>query len=298
MTRCSKAFALLSVLVVLGFTTAVFAMGTPAGTNITNQATVDYEDANGNSFTELSNVVTTTVSQVAAVQTAPDNTGNATPSDTMYYAHTVTNLGNGSDLFDMTVSSTQGWSVTLYEDVNGNGVYDSGTDVALADTDADLVPDTGALAADDSLQILVGVVVPNGAADGAVDVTTVTATSDFDGTVTDDATDTTTVQAPQVTVAKSVNPAGAQPPGTVLTYTIVVTNGGTGSAVNVVLTDPIPTNTSYVAGTITQDSNPRTDASGDDNADYNITSAGEITVAIGSLAAAESTTIEFQVTID
>jgi uncharacterized repeat protein (TIGR01451 family) len=298
MKKRMDAIVLVSVLVVAGLATTALAVGTPAGMNITNQATVDYEDGNGNSFTELSNVVTTTVSQVAAVQTAPDNSSNATPSDVVYYAHTVTNLGNGSDLFDMTTSSSQGWSVTIYEDVNGNGVYDSGTDVVLSDTDADTTPDTGSLAADDSLRIIVAVTVPGGAADGTVDVTTVTATSDFNGAVTDDATDTTTVQSPDVTVSKSVSPAGAQAPGATLTYTIVVANGGTGSASNVLLTDPIPANTTYVVGSITQDAAARTDAGGDDNADYNVTNPGEVTVSIGALAVAGSTTIEFQVTID
>ena len=97
---------------------------------------------------------------------------------------------------------------------------------------------------------------------------------------------------------KSVLPAGPQSPGTILTYTMVVTNSGTGAASGVVLTDPEPANTTYVANSITQDAASRTDGTGDDNADFGGTTAGAVTVDIGTLAAGASTTITFQVSID
>lgn len=274
------------------------AVGTPAGTVISSQATVNYEDTNSNPLSALSNVVTTTVSQVGGVTIAPNNSSSGAPSDVLYYAHTVTNAGNGTDTIDLTASSSQGWTIAFYLDVNGNGTYESGTDTPLADTDADLVPDTGALGNDAFVRILVAVTVPAGASDATVDVTTVTATSSFDTGLSANATDTTTVASPALTVVKSVAPVGAQPPGTQLTYTVVVTNGGSGNAVNVVLTDPIPTNTTYVGSSIQQDAASRTDGADADNADFNVTNAGQITVNIGSLASSASTTIEFQVTID
>ena len=274
------------------------AIGTPAGTVISNQATVDYEDVNGNPLQALSNVVTTTVSQVAAVDVSPDNATSADPGDVVYYAHVVTNNGNGDDTIDMTAVSSNGWTVQIYYDVNGNGLYDAGTDLLLTDTDADGVPDTGVLAHDTTYDLLVAVTVPTGAADGTVDTTTVTGTSSFDVNVFDTATDTTTIQAPALTVVKSVAPLGDQPPLTILTYTVVITNGGTGQANGIVLTDPIPTNTTYQAGTITLDGAGKTDAAGDDEADYNVTNPGEITVNVGSLAAGASATVTFQVQID
>jgi uncharacterized repeat protein (TIGR01451 family) len=84
----------------------------------------------------------------------------------------------------------------------------------------------------------------------------------------------------------------------VLTYTVTVTNNGTGAAQLVVLTDPVPANTTYQPGTITQDGASRTDGADADNADYDVTNAGEITVDIGTLASGASTTITFQVMID
>jgi len=295
MKRYMDALKLSAVLMVALSATA-YAVGTPAGTVITTTVTVTYEDSGANPFSTNASV-TTTVSQVAAVQTAPDNSSNVVAGETVCYPHTVINLGNGTDNFEITASSTQGWTVTLYEDINNNGAYDAGIDVLLDDDDSDTTPDTGNLAADDSLRIIVCIQVPGAAPDATVDVTTVTATSDFDGT-NESATNTATVATPSIAVTKSVSPPGNQAPGTTLTYTIVVTNTGTGTASNVLLTDPIPANTTYVAGTLTQDAAARTDIADGDNADWNATTANTLTMTIGTLAGSASTTIEFQVIID
>lgn len=276
-----------------------WAIGTPAGTDITNQATVDFTDVNGNARQALSNVVTTTVSQVAAVVVDPDDTTSADPGDTLYFAHVVTNNGNGDDTIDLTVSSVAGYVTAIYLDVNGNGAYDAGTDTLLTDSDGDTVPDSGLLAHDTSMRILIEVQVPGTASNGDSAVFTVTGTSSFNTGVADTATDTINVQAPDVTVVKSVLPAGPQPPGTVLTYTIVVTNNGAGAANGVVLTDPIPANTTYQAGSITLDAGSLTDGADADAGDYNVTNAGQVTVSLGSLAASGGTaTVTFSVSID
>jgi uncharacterized repeat protein (TIGR01451 family) len=274
-----------------------WALGTPAGTPITNQATVTYNDPLGNSFTALSNVVTTVVSQVASVDVAPDNATTTTPSTTVTYAHTVSNLGNGPDSIDITTSSSQGWTVALYFDLNGDGLYQV-TDPALGDTDGDLTPDTGVLAANGTYAILARVTVPAGTVGGTVDVTTVTGTSTFNNAISESATDTTSIQAPNLTAVKSVAPVGNQPPGTVLTYSVVVTNTGNTAASSVVLTDAIPANTTYVAGSIVYNGTPQSDLADLDSGDYNGTNPNAVTVNVGALAVAGSVTIEFQVTID
>ena len=282
-----------------------WAVGTRAGTNITNTARVDFRDVNGNALFQLSNTVSTTVSQVGGVVVDPNN-GPVTldPGDVFYFPHVVTNAGNFDDYINLTAVSAGGWPVTIYRDVNGDGVYQPALDIPLLDSagDADAIPDSGLLSDSgpgSSMRILVAVTVPAGTADGAGDVTTVTGTSVFDPTKTDTATDTINVTSPNVSVVKSVAPLGPQPPGTILTYTIVVTNNGSAAASTVVLTDPIPANTTYQAGTITYNAAARTDGGDADNADYNATNPGQITVAIGALAASGGTaTVTFQVRIN
>jgi len=274
-----------------------WALGTPAGTPITNQATVTYNDPLGNSFTALSNVVTTVVSQVASVDVAPDNATTTTPNTVVTYAHTVSNLGNGPDTIDITTASSQGWTVALYFDANGDGLYQA-SDPALADTDGDLTPDTGTLAANGTYAILARVSVPAGTVGGTVDVTTITGTSTFNVGVSESATDTTTINAPNLTALKTVSPVGNQPPGTVLTYSVAVTNSGSAVASNVVLTDGIPANTTFVPASITYNGGPISDAADVDEGDFNATNANAVTVNVGALAVAASVTITFQVTIN
>ncbi len=292
-TRAAAGMALL----ILAAAPPAFAVGTPAGTVISNQATVNYTDTNGNPLTALSNVVTTTVSQVASVTVAPDGAASATPGDTVFYAHAVTNGGNGDDTIDMAAASSNGWITALFLDNNGNGIFDAG-DTPMSDTDGDAVPDTGLMAANAVVRIIVSVAVPGGTPAGTVDSLVVTGTSTFDVGVSETATDTTTVLAPDLAAVKSVAPIGSQPPGAVLTYTIVVTNGGNGTANGVTLTDPIPANTTYVPGSMTLNAASLTDAGGDDEGDFNTTTPGAVTVSVGSLAAAGTATITFQVTIN
>lgn len=288
MQRTLRTAAFLAAVAVLA--APAFAAGTPVGTPITNQASVSYEDANGNTLTALSNIVTTTVSQLATVVVDPDNSATADPGDVVVYAHTVTNSGNGDDTINLTASSSQGWTTVVFVDVNANGQYDAGTDTVVADT--------GLLPADGTFDVWVAVTVPAGTLDGTVDVTTVTGTSVFDGTVSDTALDTTTISSPTLTVTKSVLPAGPQTPGTVLTYTVVIDNGGSGAASNVVMTDPVPANTTFVPGSITWNAIPQTDGGGDDAGDHDVTTAGAVTVTVGGLASGASSTITFQVTIN
>src|SRR5262249_47287366 len=257
---------------------------TPAGTVISNQASVSYTDANGNPLSALSNVVTTTVSQVATVSVTPNNASNAVPGAVLFYAHLVRNLGNGADTIDMTAVSGGGFATALFFDNNGNGVFDAG-DTAMTDTDADGVPDTGSLAANAQVRILARITIPVGTPP-QVDVMTVTGTSSFNVGVSSSATDTTTILAPNVTAVKSVLPAGNQPPGTQLTYTIVVTNAGSANALAVVLSDPVPANTTFVAGSITLDGAAKTDVADADQADFNATTPGAVTVNAGAMAAA------------
>jgi len=289
--------ALVAPVLLAGVSSPVLAAGTPAGTTISNQATVNFADGNGNPLTALSNIVTTTVSQVASITVDPDNSSTATPGDVVYYAHRVTNGGNGDDTIDLTAVSSNGWSTALYADNDASGTFTPG-DTLLTDTDGDTIVDSGLLTRDAFINILAQVTVPAGTVSGVVDTTTVTGTSTFNVGVFDTALDTTTISAPNLSVVKSVLPAGPQPPSTVLTYTIVVTNNGAGNATVVILTDPVPANTTYVPGSITLGGVGKTDIGLDDEADFNATTAGAVTVAIGTLVPGASATVTFQVTID
>src|SRR5256885_16433799 len=56
---------------------------------------------------------------------------------------------------------------------------------------------------------------------------------------------------PVVGLVKSVNPNTPQPPATDLTYTIAFTNAGGTTAQSLVISDPVPTNTDFKVGSVT-----------------------------------------------
>ena len=124
----------------------------------------------------------TTYPEIATpgVTITPNNTDSGAPESVVSYTHTVTNTGRSNDTFDVTVGSTEGWTVALYQ---SDGV------TPLPDTDSDTVPDTGSLASSGSVNIVVKVTVGWSALS---DVTTVTSTSSVDIAVAAQATDTTT----------------------------------------------------------------------------------------------------------
>ncbi len=55
---------------------------------------------------------------------------------------------------------------------------------------------------------------------------------------------------PNMTLSKSVNPSGTQPPGTDLTYTATITNSGGGDAVTVVVVDTLPGQVDFKVGSV------------------------------------------------
>jgi uncharacterized repeat protein (TIGR01451 family) len=79
-----------------------------------------------------------------------------------------------------------------------------------------------------------------------------TATIKDDQGNTDEATDLVPVGVmPSLAVTKKNTPAGEVEPGQTITYEVCMTNTGQANAVNAVMTDVIPVNTTYVAGSAT-----------------------------------------------
>ena len=147
---------------------------------------------------------TTTVGADPGVVIEPPRTGGGLAGQPITYTHIITNLGNLTDTFTLSASSSQGWSV---------GLVPSPT--------IQLTPgQTGTVTAT--------VFVPIGSG-GLIDVTTITATSTFSPTIFDTVTDTTTVSqtyglifTPDLT--QTLSPATAS----FITYTHILTNTGNG----------------------------------------------------------------------
>lgn len=94
-----------------------------------------------------------------------------------------------------------------------------------------------------------------------------------------------------VAVVKAVTVAdrtgGSQPyPGATLHYTLTVSATGSGTAIGVVITDPIPANTTYIPGTLKLNDTPLSDRADSDAGDAGDTTAGVVTVKLGDMTSA------------
>ncbi len=231
-----------------------FAVGTPAGTVIQSRSKVVYTTSSGLvSDTVFSNIVTITVAQVAALNITPSTNAVITSSDSVFVAYplTITNSGNGPDQFNLSSISSKGWTNAFYVDANGDGVLDAG------EISSGVITQTPAnISADAVYKIIIRVFVPRDASlNGLVDTTTVTATSVFNNIKNNNAKVITTVQTANFSAAGTgltvfpMNPNA----GDTITYSLTLTNNGSVSATNVLLTDLINTaQFTYVSMTTSQ----------------------------------------------
>jgi trimeric autotransporter adhesin len=232
--------ALVAGIVALATVMAAQATPPPAGTQIGNQASATYTDSSGVSHTVTSNVVQTTVTQVASLTLTQNGALNATPGSVVYYPHTLTNTGNGTDTFNLGTANSGGFTmsaVQIYAD-NGSG-QPTGSPITSS----------GPLNSGALFKFIVAATLPNTATAGQTNAITVTATSVFDATKTSSNTDTTTVtNNAVVSVTKAVSAAGGAAGSGPYTYTLTYTNTGNTTATAVALTDVIPAGMTYVAG--------------------------------------------------
>lgn len=308
------------------------AAGSAAGTLIANQATLDYV-LGGSSLTANSNVSTLRVAELInltltwqdalpGVTVSAGQTGRVT-------TYRLTNVGNGTETFGLSTADAgvggddfDPTVTAVHLDTNGNGVYDAGTDILHAAGTNDPV-----LAADGGITIFLLSSIPaaglNSGDSGNVELTATSATgTGSPGTVlagqgdgggdavigpsggTRMTTGTYIVSGVSVTVTKSATVidqyGGSQPmTGATIRYTLAVTIAGSGTAVGVVITDPVPANTTYRAGTLRLGGTPLTDAADGDAGDVGGTTAGTATVGLGDLTSASPVqTITFDVRID
>lgn len=300
------------------------AVGTAAGTSISNKASVSFV-VDTTTVNQESNEVTLQVAEVLDVTLAWQDSSNilAKAEETGKVAtFLLTNTGNGSEAFTLTVNNGLGgdqFDPTLsavYLDANDNGEYDAGTDTLYSAGVNDPV-----LGSDGAISLFVINDIPAGVNDSDLGKTGLGAAATTgtgapgtafpgagDGGVNavvgatgaaanDDAT--LQISAVDVSVVKSqsvVDPyGGSEPmPAAVITYTIEVTASGSGTAKSVTVTDPVPPNTTYVEGSLKLDGGSLTTAADGDDGEV---TGGAVTARLGDLQDA-ARTVTFQVTID
>ena len=145
-------------------------------------------------------VDTTTVSLVSSFTFTADQAAEALPGESLVYTHTLENLGNAEELFDLTANSSLSWTVAVSPQ------------------------STVTLAAGGTAQVAVTVTVPSDAAAGLLDTTVVTATSQSEGAQAQVTDETTVLAVPAVEIAPPHEDSAL--PGSSVVYTHTLINSG------------------------------------------------------------------------
>nr|WP_313014002.1 hypothetical protein [Moraxella sp. CTOTU48841] len=248
-----------------------------------------------------------------------DNSGQVAPGGTVTYTHTLTNNGNlveggkdGDLPFTLTNSGT-GWKTTVYIDFHNFGVVDAdeivtGNDLATVLKNYD--PDNNGikgLEQGQSVKLIVKVEAPSNAGAGTQDTATLTVSPTATAAGTQQSpltnTDLTTVNDGQVRLVKkqaldaacdgtadgsfTQNNLSAKP-GTCVIYRITATNEGNVPVTTVEINDNVPTYTTLVSG-----------SESNNNTSGTVTVNGvAITNRVATLSGNTSAQLQFTVKID
>lgn len=258
------------------------------------------------------------VSTKRSLSLTADNVGQVAPGGTVTYIHTLTNNGTVTEgtsagSLPYTLTNTQsGWTTTLYVDLNNNGLADNnelvtGNDLGalIATYNADNNNISG-LEAGQSIKLFIKVEAPANATAGVQNsnVLTVNPTT-VSGTTTSPVsnTDLTTVNDGQIRLVKEQaldatckgNAIGSftqnnlsAKPGTCVVYRITATNQGNVPVTVVKINDTVPTYTTLVSG-----------SESNNNTSGTVTVNGvAITNTVATLSGNTSAQLQFTVKID
>lgn len=304
--------------------TLAAAAPTRAGTVISNTATATYTQG-GATTTVSSNTVELTVDEVldvtvTAVETAPVAARAGSSGNVLSFL--VTNAGNGPEAFRLTANAAVSGDdfdptvTALAIDSDGNGLYDPNVDTALPASGL-----TALLDPEQKVRVFVITSVPAGTGDqkqGRVGLRadadtgtgapgTVFAGKGVNGdaivgstTAEAIATSGLLVSATTVSFVKSAvvtDPFGGTRtvPGSIVTYRLVASVGGSGDLTDLKISDGIPAGTGYQAGTLKLDGATLTDAA---DGDAGTAGASGIAVTLPTTAAGSARAIEFNVKVN
>lgn len=282
---------------------------TKAGQAVDNTASFDYSIA-GVAATGRSNQDAITVAERLDVALARiDAAAIAAGADSMIPL-LLTNRGNGSEGFVLAAAGTGATPRTIAIDADGDGRYDPARDQALADGR------TAPLAPGEQLRLVIVVdASPPEPAPGVTITARAVTGSGTPGTIFarqgDGGGDA--VVGPTGAMAELVVPLGRGDPapsllkaqsvlapdgsarpvrGAIVTYTLTASFAAAAGAARI--DDPLPAGTRYVAGSLSLDSLPLTDA---DDGDAGRVDATIASVSLGDIAAPATRTIRFKVQI-
>src|SRR5438105_6913408 len=118
-------YALIGAVAMATLSPSLLRAQTPAGTQIRSITVLTFVGSNGLTYT-AADTLTLLVGQAGGADVIPPRSVVTDPSTTVTFAHTVSNIGNGSDGIAVSAISRSGWTTRVYLDVDQSGTVNGG----------------------------------------------------------------------------------------------------------------------------------------------------------------------------
>jgi uncharacterized repeat protein (TIGR01451 family) len=280
-----------------------------AGTIISNRAEATYRDAAGTGFSTVSKTISVTVLTVSALVVTPDETepsATVSPNASVTRLFRICNTGNTPDFYTIThaEASAPAHLTALFFDTDASGTLTAddravtiGASLSprlvrgactglLAQVDTGASPQGSRISINITARSNVSDAVNSGATDTGAIINAVGEGAHFNAP--DDA------RLPPVKLVEGVASTTAAY-GQALAYTVNFRNHGDVSALNVLLSDELPEGLEYIAGSLSLNNQPLTDAS---DADAGRINGRRIEVRKAEVAVGELVQVAFQARSD
>jgi uncharacterized repeat protein (TIGR01451 family) len=226
--------------------------GTIAGTAINDTATVSSStpDPNPANNTASAADVVATAGQADLITTNSALPTSVAPGSNVTYTQTVTNNGPA---IATGVSFTQTTPPnTTFQSITPPAGWTCGTVPAVGGTGTITCTDGSSLAINGSgtFAVVLQVISATPSGTNITETATATATNVVPSLTSNSATATVVVAGAgtaDVAIVKTATPSPTVPEGDTLTYTLTVTNNGPATATNVIVTDPLPTDVTFLS---------------------------------------------------
>lgn len=279
--------------VILGLSPTGFALPVP-GSQITNIASGDFVDAQGNLQVVNSNPVSLTIEKVYALTLQQDQQQVALLAAPVAFPHLLSNSGNSPDQYLLTLSQ-----LPSAFNLTGLGVYADRNQDGLADDAINLNNTRVSLEAGESLALVLLGTAPVSASAGSQTSISLQASSQQNPALSQRVTDVATLVDQAMIRLTKAQSLSTGPNGAVITYTLAYNNTGT-AAGRLQVSDLLNTSLQYQPGSaVWSAGNSLTDAddseaSSNSGISYRLLNGNQIEFTLDSIAPLSSGFVSFK----
>ena len=259
---------------------------------LTNNTTLESDQT-----TSITDTATTAVLRTVLSISKAANDTLLIPGDVVTFTLTVLNSGTYTGT-NVTISDTL--PITTYFTYVSGSTQLNGTPVAEPVVTGTLMTlNTGSIGSGESVTVTFRMTVATSGVPAGI------TTHDNTAAVSSDQTEVTSSETvivsissnPNLRITKSLEHSGTLSPGDLITFTLAISNVGASDALDVLVQDPIPDDTSYVAGTLVYSDTAQTDVDDADDGRFDAVN-NRVVFEVGDLTSSALRTMQFTVRLN